>query len=83
MTDDLTTLTDDEVRERHHALFWKVQEAGCPREVVLEFDALTDEFDRRRGDITARLDRAVCVLTDDAFPDEEIHDQPPGPEWGA
>ncbi len=83
MTNDLTTLTDEQVRERHDALYWRVQEAGCPREVVLAFDALTDERDRREGDVLSRLDDAVCVLTDDDFPDEEMHDQPPGPEWGA
>lgn len=83
MTDDLSTLTDDELRERRRALRGQVEQPGCPREVVLEFDALTDETDRRRGGITTRLDRAVCVLTDETFPVDAYDDQPPGPEWGA
>ena len=80
MTEDLTALPDDELHARRRALYAQVQEAGCPGDIVLAFNALTDEHDRRRGDIRSRLDRAIVCGSGDI---EQEWDQPPGPEWGA
>jgi hypothetical protein len=74
---DLATLNYDELREQYGALYREVQQAGCPRDVVLAFDAVSDELDRREE---TRPSPVVCTLE---YSDEEIDDQPPGPEWGA
>ncbi|MFE6228940.1 hypothetical protein [Cellulosimicrobium sp. NPDC057862] len=59
MTEDLAALPDDELHSRWREHYAKVQEPGCPRAIVLAFDALTDERDRRRAPGLARL-RAVA-----------------------
>ncbi|UKJ63954.1 hypothetical protein H1Q78_00160 [Cellulosimicrobium cellulans] len=74
---DLATLTDDEIRNRYGVLYARVQQAGCPRDVVLAFDAVSDELGRRQE---IRPSPIVCSVE---YSDEETDDQPPGPEWGA
>jgi len=61
MTEDLTTLTDDELQALRHALYAQVQEPGCSRDVVLAFDAVTDEHQRRHGDRLARVRSAAAA----------------------
>ncbi len=74
---DLASLTDDEIHDRYGTLYAQVQQAGCPRDVVLAFDAVSDELDRREE---LKPSPVICSLE---YSDEEMDDQPPGPEWGA
>jgi hypothetical protein len=81
MTEDLTTLTDDELHTRRRALYQQVQQPGCPREVVLEYDALTDERDRRHPPELARL-RAVAkaaATRPNIFEEQEMRAASEGP----
>ncbi len=74
---DLAPLTDEEIHQQYGTLYAQVQQAGCPRGVVLAFDAVSDELDRREE---IRPSTVICSLE---HSDEETDDQPPGPEWGA
>lgn len=76
---DVTTLSDNELRARLDELYPLTQVAGCPREVVLEYQALEDEVARRPEPEGVR----VLSCGDGEADDGAEWDQPPGPEWGA
>ncbi|SDG21187.1 hypothetical protein SAMN04487781_4019 [Cellulosimicrobium cellulans] len=80
MNEDLTTLTDDELQARRRALYALVQEPGCPRDVVLAFDAVTDEHQRRHGDMLERV-RAAAVAAAKGPSIFEDQEQRAASEW--
>lgn len=79
MTSDLSTLSDTELRARWLTLHDQVEQAGCPRDVVLAYNAVDDE-------LFARIDTEppVCSLPmPEGHSFEDVWEQRPGPEWGA
>lgn len=62
MTPEPTDLTDAQIRERITFLYPLTEKAGCPREVTLEYFALSDEQERRRP---ARPRDVGCMVWDE------------------
>lgn len=80
MTNELKTLSMEQLRDQWRELYSEVQKPSCPREIVLAFDAVTDEMDLRPDRFGGS---AIYCMGPDDEPEGAYWDQPPGSEWGA
>lgn len=71
-------LTLPQIRARLDALYPQTQQPGCPRDVMLEYQELDDEFEARTRD-----ERVVICSHHEDYDDTEMDIDQPGPEWGA